>query len=145
MLELIDEIAAAHFEYIQAQVTVEQGTYKRLEEFFRAGFDFVKVNPSQARVVINAVYGHDAEFKAHLYQAYQPLFSLIIEEILQSGIDLGDLRRQDVDLSAALVMSIYLGGASQIDDKGEIWIDPAEVTRFIFEGISTVGKTHPSE
>lgn len=39
------------------------------------------------------------------------------------------------DLVTALIMAIYLGSSSQLDARGKIQLDPAEVARFILDGL----------
>lgn len=135
MLTLIDETADAHTDFITRQVEPEDDPVRRLERFFSVGFAFVEDHPSQARVIINTVYGPDDAFKQHVYQAYEDLFHLIINGIVGAGIACGDFRRVDPDLTTALLMAIYLGGCSQLDSDGKIWLDPELVAAFVLEGL----------
>jgi AcrR family transcriptional regulator len=135
MLALIDEIASAHTDFIVQQVGLEEGPARRLQRFFSAGFAFVEDHPAQAQVMIASVYGPDDEFKQHVYQAYDGLFTLIIEDIVGSGIARGDVRPVDPDLTAALVMAVYLGSCSQLDSDGRIWLDPDQIAAFVLEGL----------
>jgi AcrR family transcriptional regulator len=135
MLALIDETAAAHIDFILEQVEPEGDPSPRLKRFFSAGFAFVEHHPAQARMIINAVYGPDEEFKQRVYQAYERLFTLIMQDILGAGIARGDFRPMDPDLTTALVMTIYLGSCSQLDVDGKIWLDPEQVVTFILEGL----------
>lgn len=135
MLALIDEIAASHTNFIVAQVEAEEDPARRLKRFFSAGFTFVEQHPAQARVVINVVYGHDDEFKQRMYQAYGELFTLLIEGIVGVGAARGDFRPVAPDVTAALLMSIYLGSCSQLDPNGKIWINPDQVVTLVMEGL----------
>jgi AcrR family transcriptional regulator len=135
MLALIDHIAAAHVAFILEQVEPEEDPARQLECFFNAGFAFVEQHPDQTPVVINAVYGPDDEFKQRVYQSYNKLFMLIIEDIVGDGIACGDFRPVDPDLTTALLMSIYLGSCSQLDADGKIWLAPDQVAAFILEGL----------
>jgi hypothetical protein len=135
MLALIDEIAANHTNFIVSQVEAEQDPARRLKRFFRTGFTFVEQHPAQARVVINVVYGHDDEFKQRMYQAYGELFTLLIEGIVGVGAAQGDFRPVAPDVTAALLMSIYLGSCSQLDPDGKIWINPDQVVTLVMEGL----------
>lgn len=145
MLALIDEIGAAHVEFILKQVEPEDEPDQRLVRFFSAGFAFVEQYPTQARVIINAVYGPDPEFKQQVYQAYDRLFMLIIEDIIGAGIDRGDFRPMDPNITAALVMTIYLGGCSLYRPDGTILLNPDRVVSFILEGIRRQESSVPSE
>ena len=135
MLALIDEIAAAHTDFILRRVAPEAEPTRRLERFFSAGFAFVERHAAQAQVIINAVYGPDEEFRQRVYEAYDALFRMIIQDIVGAGIARGDFRPVDPDLTAALVMTIYLGSCSQFGPEGKIWLDPEQVVAFILQGL----------
>ncbi len=135
MLALIDDIAAAHVDFIRQQVEPEEEPIRRLTCFFRAGFAFVEQHPTQAPVVINAVYGSDQEFKQRVYQAYEQLFSLLIDGIIKAGIVRGEFKPVDPNVTAALIMTIYLGGSSLFAPDGTIFLDPDRVVNFILEGM----------
>jgi AcrR family transcriptional regulator len=135
MLALIDEAAVAHTDYITQRVQSEEEPARRLERFFSAGAAFVEGHPAQAQVMINAVYGPDEEFRARVYQAYEPLFTLIIQDIVEAGIAQGDFRAVDSDLVTVLIMTVYLGSSSQLDDAGKIWIDFGQIVELILDGL----------
>jgi AcrR family transcriptional regulator len=135
MAALIDEIAVEHVETIVGGIDMAQPPVDRLERFFEAGFAFVESRPAQAQVIINAIYGPDGEFRDQVYQAYDRLFTVILEDIVGAGIERGDLRRVDPDLTTALIMTIYLGGSSQLDAEGRIWLDPREIVRLMVDGL----------
>jgi AcrR family transcriptional regulator len=139
LMTLIDETAAGHMAAIRAQVDPVGSPVAKLEVFFRAGFAFVEAHPDQARAIIHAVYGPDETFKQRVYQAYQPLFDLLIDEVLAAGIASGDFRAIDPDMTAGLIMTIYLGSCSQLDANNTIWLDPGQVTNFILAGIQREG------
>lgn len=135
MLALVGEIGARHIDFIRVQVEAEETAPRRLQRFFRAGFDFVTQFPAQAQVAISVVYGHDVEFKRRIYEAYERLFSLIIDDIVEMGVGQGDFGCEDTDLIAALLMSLYLGSTSQIDPEGKVWFDPDQVVAFVMDGL----------
>lgn len=139
LMTLIDEVAAAHIAAIRAQADPVGSPVAKLETFFRAGFAFVEAHPAQARAIIHAVYGPDDTFKQRVYQAYQSLFDLLIDDILAAGVASGDFRAIDPDTTAGLIMTIYLGSCSQLDADNAIWIDPGQVTDFILAGIQREG------
>ena len=140
MLALIDEIGAKHTNFILTQVMAENDPVERLRQFFRAGFAFVEQHPLEARIAIGVVYGHDEEFKRRIYQTYEGLFSLIIQDIVESGITHGDFKPIDSDTTAAMLMSLYLGSCSQLDSEGKIFFDPNQVTAFALEGLQLRGQ-----
>ena len=108
---------------------------ERMQVFFKAGFDFVEQYPEQAQIAISAVYGFDPEFKERIYKAYQRLFDLLINDIVGLGISSGNFKAENADISAALLMSIYLGGSSLYSPDGGIWFDAQKVTSFVMDGL----------
>ena len=92
MLALIDEIAAAHFEFIADQVSQESNAVRRLERFFEAGFDWVTNHLAQTKVTFITLNGPEIEFKQYMYQAYQPVLQLVGKDILATGMEQGIFR-----------------------------------------------------
>jgi AcrR family transcriptional regulator len=135
MLAIIDEMAGKHLEFMAGSIRQEQDAGRRLECFFEAGFAFVTSHLALARVMVNTIYGPDAEFKRYLYTAYQPLFQLVGQEIVAAGIDQGVFRAVDPHSTALLLMTIYLGTGSQVDDQGRIWLDPRQVADFALHAL----------
>jgi AcrR family transcriptional regulator len=146
MLGLIDEIAAHHLAYVVDQVRQQEEPQCRLLAFFQAGFSFVSGHLAQARVLVNNIYGPDAEFKVRMYQAYRPLFRFVAEEIIAPGVEQGVFRQLDPDATATLLMTLYLGSGSQVDDQGQPWLDPGLVADFALNGLCCggAGSTRPS-
>jgi len=135
LLALIDEVAAAHIQMITAQVEIETDSTRRLEQFFRAGFEFVEQNPDRARVMINLIYGPDEELRKYVYRVYQPLFDLLIYNIVGAGIQQGAFHSPDPNVASALIMTIYLGSCSQLNADGKIWLDPSQIMAFVLNGL----------
>ena len=106
-----------------------------LERFFEAGFAFVAENLAQARVLVNNIYGPDAEFKQEMYQAYQPMFELVGRDIIALGITQGIFRQVDPGSTAGMVMSIYLGIASQVNEQGTPWVPASQVADFVLHSL----------
>jgi len=130
LLALIEDIAGNHYDFIAERVGQEDDPAGRLEQFFAAGFAFVVTYPTHARVMINTIYGPETEFKMVAYQAYQPLFQLVGSEILGAGMAQDIFRPVDAGATAGLLMTIYLGTASQVDEEGNPWMDPQQVADF---------------
>lgn len=86
MLAFIDEVASLHVDIIVAQVRGETDPGRRLEVFFEAGFVFIQEHLIQARAIFNTLNGPDEVFRQHLFEAYQPLFLLLGEDVLAPGI-----------------------------------------------------------
>jgi AcrR family transcriptional regulator len=139
MLAVIDGAARAHFEFIRDRVLHEQDPRLRLNRFFEAGFDYVTTHLDQARVMINTLYGPDAEFKTQMYAAYQPMFRLVSRDIVVPGIKQGYFREVDPDAMALLLMTIYLGTGSQVSEEGRVWLDPGQVAEFVLHALYRKG------
>ena len=135
MLALIDEIAGAHCEYIAAQVALEDTPTARLERFFAAGFAWVTDNLDRARVMFTTLNGPDREFKLHMYEAYQPMFHLVGKDIVAAGVERGGFRSAEPAATANLLMTIYLGVGSQINNEGKHWFSPTQVTDLLLDGL----------
>jgi AcrR family transcriptional regulator len=135
MLALLDETAELHLELIGEAVWEEEDPSRRLERFFGAGFAFVSQHLARARVMINTIYGPDVEFKTYLYDAYQPMFQLVSRDIIAPGIAQGIFRQVDVDTTATLLMTIYLGTASQMDERDRSWLAPDQVASFALSAL----------
>jgi AcrR family transcriptional regulator len=139
MLALIDEIADAHIHFVEEQVQQEDGTDRRLVRFFEAGFDFVTDHYARMQVLIDMLYGADVEFKGHMYSIYQPMFRLVREDIVAFGIEQGVFRQVDPVAMSGLLMTIYLGTSSQLDEQGKIWLDAGQVSDFALNAL----RKHP--
>jgi AcrR family transcriptional regulator len=135
MLALIEEFSDAHVAYLTQEVHQEVNADRRIERFFKAGFEFVVQHLAQGRVVVNNLYGSDEEFKLAMYQAYAPMFALVAEEILALGISQGLFRQIDPMSTAGIVMNIYLGVSWQIDRNGTTLIAHEQVSDFILNGL----------
>ena len=135
MLALIDQISEAHLGFIVEQVQREKDPSRRLELFFEAGFAFVSNYTAESRVMINNIYGPDAEFKQHMYQAYRPMFEFVGRDIIGAGISQGVFRQVDPEATAMLLMTIYLGTGSQVDENGRTWLDPRQVAAFALNAL----------
>ena len=135
MLTLLDEAGAAHLVYIAEQIQAEDDPIRRVERFFEAGFAFVEDSPARGQVLISTLYGTHAEYKERLFQAYQPMFRLVAEEILAPGIAQGVFQQVDPADTAVMIMTFYLGTASSVDKRGKPWLDPGEVAAFVLRAL----------
>ena len=135
LLALVDSIAAFYREFIAEQVLAEADPVRRLERFYQAGFDFVSQHLARARLMFNVAYSSDDEFKAYIFQAYQPTFQFVADQILAPGIAQGRFRPVDSFSMAILLMTIYLGTASQVNAEGHPYLDPKQVAALIISGL----------
>lgn len=135
LLEIIDQVAGMHYAFIAERVRQASDPPRRLGTFFEAGFDFVRQHLAPARVMLATLYGSDQQFKARMYQAYLPAFHLLSAEIIEPGIAQGFFRTVDSDSTALLLMSLYLGTASQMNDQGQIYVHAAQVADFALNAL----------
>jgi AcrR family transcriptional regulator len=135
MLALIDEIARMHFDSLMEQVAQEDDPAHRLERFFEAGFAWVTEHLDRGRVMITTLNGPDPEFKRTMYEAYQPMFQLVGRDIVALGVERGVFRQLDPAATAQLLMTIYLGVCSQLNEQGKPWFSPDQVTGLLLDGL----------
>ena len=135
MLALIGEIAQAHLSYVSERVTARDDPARRLERFFEAGFDWVAENRDRGRVMVITLNGPDPEFKSTMYDAYRPMFQLVGRDIVAAGVERGAFRPVDPEGAARLLMTIYLGVASQVNERGRPWFTAAQVTDLLLDGL----------
>ena len=135
MLELIEEVAAQHFEFISGEVLQASDPKERMKTFYRTGFRFVEQFYDRARVIAITIFGVDTEFKSHIYQAYLPLFDFVSREILQPGVENGIFRQVDLFNTSTLVMTLYLGTGTQTDPQGRVFMDPDIASIFVLNAL----------
>jgi AcrR family transcriptional regulator len=135
MLELIEEIASGHLEFMSRQVLQDDDPTRRLERFFEAGFVWVTDNLAQGLILFTTLNGPDKEFKARMYEAYLPMFQLVGQDILTVGIDRGVFRQVEPVSTAGLIMNIYLGTGSQVNEQGEQWFPANQVSDFVLQAL----------
>jgi AcrR family transcriptional regulator len=140
MLALLEGTAQAHYDFVVAAVRQSEEPQRRLEIFFEAGFEFIAQNLAPARVMVNTVYGANEEFKQHLYQGYQPMFKFVATEILVPGITQNIFRQVDPIATANLLMTIYLGTASQVTEEGTFYLPAAQVADFALKALLYEGE-----
>ena len=135
LLALIDAIAQEHLEYLQSAVLEIDDPAGRLERLFQAGFEYVPTHLHRARVMFNTINGSSQEHKEYCLRAYQPIFQLVAEQILLPGMQQGIFQQTAMEPLVVLLMSIYLGTASQVDEKGRPWLDSSVVAGFVLRAL----------
>jgi AcrR family transcriptional regulator len=135
MMALIDDIAESHVQFISEKVQGGSDPDQRLAEFFRAGFDWVMNNVNQGLLMINTLYSPDEEFKRYMFYAYEPMFQLVAQDILAPGIKKGRFRQVNIREMTHLLMTLYLGTASQVDAEGRVFHDPGLVADFALHAL----------
>ena len=135
LLALIDGIAQEHLEYIRSAILPVEDPASRLECFFQAGFEYVAHHTHQAKVMFNTIYTSNQEQKEYCFRAYQPMFRLVAEQILLPGMQQGIFRQAELEPTVLLLMTIYLGTASQVDKQGHPWLDSDQLAQFALNGL----------
>jgi AcrR family transcriptional regulator len=135
MLAVIDEIAAGHWEFVSSQVLQEDDPARRMERFFESGFAWVTENLSQGRMLFTTLNGPDQEFKVRMFESYQPMFQMVGNDILAVGMAQGIFRQLDPLSTSGLIMTIYLGAGSQVDERGRQWFPPGQVAEFVLKAL----------
>ncbi|GMR11519.1 MAG: hypothetical protein BMS9Abin28_2352 [Anaerolineae bacterium] len=141
MQALIDETAEVHLEFVGEQVLQEDHPARRLKRFFEAGFAFVTDHLPQARVMFTTLNGADLEFKQRMAEAYAPMFQLVGRHILAAGIERGIFRPVDLPTATALIMTLYLGAGSQLDEQGRHYLAAKQVADFALRALRRESET----
>ena len=106
-----------------------------IRPFVREEVAWVVEHLAPGRVLVNNIYGPDDAFKVRMYAAYRPMFEFVAQEIIAPGIAQGIFRQVDVEATSSLLMTIYLGTASQVDDQGRTFLDPQQVASFALHAL----------
>ena len=136
LIALIDEAAQEHFDFIMDRVRPEPDPQRRLVILYQAGFEYIAHSPNRSRVLFSTINGLDEALKAHVFEAYQPMFKFVAEEILALGFEQSAFRFVDPPSTALLLMTIYMGTASQLDPQGRPWLNPAQIASLVLNGLS---------
>ena len=139
MLALIDLIAASHHQFLADQGRDADDPERRLERFFQAGLEWIVQNLSQGRVMLSVLNGPDTEFKLRMWQGYQAMHQLLIEEILTPGVESGVFRPLDPGAAAGLLMTLYLGIGTTVDEEGRSRLAPEWIAEFVLDGLRKTG------
>jgi AcrR family transcriptional regulator len=135
MLAILSEIGTAHCVFIAEKIRQEVDFNMRVEQLFKAGFDYMRENPHQAKVIFAMLQGTNVTFKEHLNQTYQPMFQLISDEILIPGMEQGIFQSLDPVRTTVMIMTFYLGIGSTVDKNGETLLDLKEVAAFVLRAL----------
>lgn len=139
MLALIADAGGQHVQYIAERVRSSDHPKERLYRFYEAGFGFVEAYPARARFLITTLYSPGVDLQEAMYHAYQPMFRLVAEAILAPGIQEGVFREVDSMAAANLLMTLYLGTGSHVDEQGKVYMDPRQVADFAFHALQRAG------
>lgn len=132
-------IAARHSGLILQGAASAAQPAARLERFFAAGLAFAQGFPAEARIVISALQGPDADIRAFVCRAYEQLLSYVEHDIVQAGVLEGAFRPVDAKLVAAAIWAVYLGGCSANEEGGRLRLNPRAVAALLLEGLRSHG------
>ncbi len=135
MLALIDEIAASHHQSVAEQVQQDRDPVRCLQRFFHAGSEWIIHNLSRGKVMLTMLNGPDVEFKVRMWQGYQPMHQLLITDVLVPGMECGMFRQLDPGATAGLLMTLYLGIGSTVDEEGRSQLAPEWIADFVLDGL----------
>ena len=135
MLALIEEISAHHYGYIARGVLQESDAEKRVVCFYSTAFDYISEYLPRGLVMVNNLFGANNEFKQSMFQAYSPMFRLVEVDIITYGVEQGSFRQVDPAPTRGMLMNIYLGVASQVDEQGKPWLGADQVADFVLHAL----------
>ncbi|HEX3049568.1 MAG TPA: hypothetical protein VHP83_02855, partial [Aggregatilineaceae bacterium] len=138
MLALIAEAGGAHVKYVTDRVLQVSEPVERLKRFYEAGFRFVEENPDRARFLLTTLYSPGKELQEAMYHAYRPMFRLVGQEIIAEGMAQGQFRAVDPSATANMLMTLYLGTGSHVDEQGKVYMDPQQVADFALNALKNV-------
>ena len=139
VLALIAEAGAAHVACIAEQVRGVSDPVQRLFRFYEAGFAFIEEHPTRARFLITTLYSPGIELQQAMFEAYQPMFGLVAQEILAPGIAQGLFRAVDLRATTNILMTLYLGTGSNVDRQGKVFMDAHMVAEFALHALQPAG------
>jgi AcrR family transcriptional regulator len=139
VLAAIDSAGAAHVGYVIERMRSEPSPAERLARFFAAGFEYVERNPAPSRFVLSVLFGVDEELRERLGAAYGPLSAELRNSVLEPGMRGGAFRRLVAAEAAKVIMTLYLGAASQVDAKGRPYLDPISVADYALRAVAAQG------
>lgn len=135
MLALLSEIGTAHCAFIADQIRKEVDCRRRIENLFEAGFRYVMDKPMKSRVLFTTLQGTNQEFRMHLNRIYQPMFQLIVEDILIPGMQQSVFQQLEPISTSMMIMTFYLGIGSTVDETGQTPLNLKDVSAFVLRAL----------
>lgn len=139
-LAMLRYIAQAHMASIRSALAQEGTLQQRLERLFRAFAQLAQEESDSFNVYMSALYGVNRAFKdeaTKLLRDYLAVITLMLEE----GQARGELRCNDVEASALMVLSLtesYVLSARVVGQSAqEIARQASNVAQLILQGIAT--------
>jgi AcrR family transcriptional regulator len=135
MLELIAETGAEHQTYMQERVRQASEPVERLYTFYETGFAFVAEHPREAHFLITTLNNPRIAFRQAMQKTYEPMFRLVAEEVLAPGMQSGVFMVKQPMALASMLMTIYLGTSSTVDESGKPYMDARQVAEFVLRSL----------
>lgn len=132
---VIAEVSQDHIAFIHSQVMEVDDARERVRCFYRAGFQYVCDHPAAVRLMLAMLNSPDTHFQERMAAAYQPLFDMVGGEILAAGASAGCFQPEHLPLHTTLMLTIYLGSASRVDERGQTLLDSSAVADFVLNAL----------
>jgi AcrR family transcriptional regulator len=129
MMAVIKETSQAHKDFIFQHEPELKTPKDRLVHFMSRSIEFSDEYPNQAQVIVLALLGSDPVVKKSVFQAYNPLFSLMLDDLLLEGIIPNKSLLLVTDLSDVLVSLIFLGGCPWLQMDYISFVYPEKIAR----------------
>jgi AcrR family transcriptional regulator len=110
VMAVIKETSQAHKDFAFQDYPEAINPKARLVHFISRSIEFSDAYPNLAQVIVIALLGSDSVVKKSVFQAYNPLFSLILDDLISEGIIPNKSLLLVSDLSDVLLSLIFLGG-----------------------------------
>jgi AcrR family transcriptional regulator len=110
MLAVIEETGEAHKDFVYQHAPASNKPGDRLVRFISRSIEFSDGHPELAQVIVIALLGSDPVVKKYVFQVYEQLFSLILDDLLKEGIIPNKSLVLVSDLTEVLLSLIFLGG-----------------------------------
>ena len=77
----------------------------------------------------------DISLKQRMFEIYQPMFQLVAQEIISVGVEQGVFQQVEPASIAGILMTIYLGFGSQVDEHGRPWLPASQIAEFVLRSL----------
>lgn len=132
---LIHEIGEAHQQRFRGATTERGDPQERLIQFFVASFEFIDENPGLAQVIAIALYGSNPKLKERVYDTYERVFSLTLDDMSAAGIIPDQSPLLLSDLSEILLSVIFMGGSPRLQMEYVSFVDPRNVAQSVLKAL----------
>jgi AcrR family transcriptional regulator len=132
---LIQEIGEAHKEAFRESSAEMGDPGERLIQFFMASFEFIDANPGLAQVIAIALYGSNPRLKEQVYETYERLFSLTLEDMSAAEVIPDQSPLLLSDLTEILLSVVFMGGSPRLQMEYVSFVDPRNVAKAVLKAL----------